>query len=214
MMKTASQLSLVFAFSAGLGLFLPVTGIAQESKVRVHVTSSFGDEPVKPIKRRHTPNITMSGQGSTLDLKDDGPVTVRFGEYDIIVKLEGFEVYRTTVAVNQPEQVIQVAMKLGAYEAPPITCSILGRLSPVQTGVSVRLLQVFGDQLVDVPAKLDGSFELQNVECGDYILMALGPDGCRGIQFARLTKERGKDPARIQMRVAANSKKAKCGPSQ
>jgi hypothetical protein len=60
--------------------------------------------------------------------------------------------------IDQPQQIVTVAMKLGAMEGEINPCSIIGRVEPAKDIVRMRLIQLFGAYLTDVPVKDDGSF--------------------------------------------------------
>jgi hypothetical protein len=69
-------------------------------------------------------------------------------------------------------------MKLGAMEAPVPRCSIGGHIAADGSIQRMRVMQLFGSYAADVPLAAGGSFEFQNLECGDYMLIAIGAKGC------------------------------------
>jgi len=48
----------------------------------------------------------------------------------------------------------------------------------------MRLIQLFGAYLTDVPLKDDGSFQFRNLSCGQYMVIAMSPKGCSGMKIA------------------------------
>lgn len=188
--------SLWFTVSLSLGVAF---GQGQ-SRVRIHVTDAYG----KSVPAQH---ITMGTDAAAKEVPQDEAINTRYGRYTIVVNVAGFSTATESVVIDQPDQIVPIAMKLGVMETPPPHCSVAGRVSPASAR-SVRLLQLFGSYMADVPVSSTGSFEFRGVECGDYLLVAISQDHCIGTRLFRATPTAG--PADIQLgpgNVACTSSK-------
>lgn len=154
-----------------------------QSNVRVHVTDAFGNALA-------TAAIFVSSADARTQVAQDQVIRLPYGSYTVSARVPGSSDRTLQVAINQPEQIVVVGMRLGAMEAPVPTCSILGRIDPGRDTsggpARLRLLQLFGDYLVDVPIAA-GGFEFTNLECGDYMVIAMGQNGCIGTKIVRTT---------------------------
>jgi hypothetical protein len=141
-------------------------------------------------------------------VKHDEVINLDYGQYSVKVELAGFEISTSSVLIDQPEQVIPVAMKLGAVENEILPCSVVGDIAPATDIVRVRLIQLFGSYLTDVPLKPGGAFEFRNLACGEYMLLAMGPKGCLGTKTttARVL------PARVEMKIRSTNSDACTSP--
>jgi hypothetical protein len=184
------------------------------SRVHLVITDNFGHVLDVDGRTRLGGRITLRRQDSVVSANTAEPLNLEFGEYEVQVQLPGFKTSLTNAVISQPEQVIRIAMHIGAMDFASEPCSMEGRVSPIVNGVTIRLLELFGSTLVDVPMKSDGSFKFLNLECGDYMLMAVAPTGCLGLQFVRVPKEPGnKEPARIQLRLGNQDRSQACAPA-
>jgi hypothetical protein len=172
-----------FGYAASLILLLNLASLGAEgqAQVQVHVVDAYGN-PVPAQK------ITLTGEdGTTTEAKQDELFSEKYGRYTVKVRVPGFSNAVEVFVVDQPRQILSVAMKLGMMEAPRPLCSITGRVTPENAAVRIRLLQLFGSYSADVPVIAGGSFRFQNLECGDYMLIAMGPKGCVATKMSRST---------------------------
>lgn len=150
-----------------------------QSRVRIQVTDAYG-------KRVPAQRITMSANGTAKEVPQDEAISAKYGRYTIVVDVLGFSTATESVIIDQPEQVVPVAMRLGVMEVPPPHCSVNGHISH-GSALSVRLLQVFGSYKADVPVSASGFFEFRDLECGDYLLVAISANHCVGTRLFRAT---------------------------
>ena len=133
----------------------------------------------------------------------DRPLGIRYGTYKLTVGVPGFSNSNMEVVIDQPGQVISVAMGLGSIEGETPSCSVKGRVVPESGAVRVRAMQVYGSRLWDVGVDQHGSFALQNLECGEYMLMVTRTKACLAVRYARFMHD-----TRIEIRVEP---RALCG---
>jgi hypothetical protein len=67
------------------------------------------------------------------------------------------------------------------------TCAIQGRFAADVRPFRVIVIQLFGSYSTSVPAAGGGSFEVGNLECGDYLPAAEGSSKYIGSATARAT---------------------------
>jgi hypothetical protein len=188
-----SHFCLVIVLLASL---LPTTRALQsgEPRVRVQVTDAYGN--AVPAKQ-----ITLTGDDATNEVPQNEPFTTKYGRYTLEVRVPGFSNATQSVVIDQPEQILAVAMRLGVIETPPPRCSIVGRVIPETAAVRVRSSQLFGSYTADVPVAKGGSFEFRNLECGDYMLIVMGGKECLGTRTFRAVPTAG--PADIRLTSGA-----------
>jgi hypothetical protein len=120
-------------------------------------------------------SITISHAGTTNNVGEQ-PLVLEYGTYEIKVMVRGFAETRVSITIDQPSQIVRVAMKLGAPEGMPDVpvCSIVGFAPPGLNAVSVRAIELFGSYLTDVPLNSDHKFEIRNLSCEYYLIIAMG----------------------------------------
>ena len=182
----------------------------EEVPISVHVTNNLGDIVHAGDKDLH---IQVIGNGRSLDLAPDQRMQVPYGQYEVVIRYPGFVDEKIMATVSQREQVIRVALRLGRIipANPPFTngCRIEGKITPVSDVTSIRLLQLFGSLLIDVRPRADGTFSFQELECGDYLVIAVGVTGCRSFRAIRVTKEANRDSAILEMELP-NAEQSPC----
>ena len=149
------------------------------SKVQIHVTDMYGH--VVP-----TDSIKITGPVSINALQDE-VIKLPYGSYIVNTQVKGSAPSSTSVLVDQPAQVIQIGMKLDKIEgeATPRPCFVLGQFSRDVHPLRVLVVQLFGTYSTSVAVAADGSFEVQNIDCGDYLLVATSPSEYLGSAVAR-----------------------------
>lgn len=191
--------------SLRLLLLVTVSGInlfGQQARVRVLVSDAYGGS----LSGGH---ITMTGEGSVIEIPQDSEVTVNYGQYTLKVEMPAFEIALRAVTIDQPQQILTVAMKIGRMDNEINPCSIIGRVASTDSLIRMRLVQLFGAYLVDVPFSADGSFQFRNLTCGEYMVIAMSAKGCVGIKMAtaRVLAQR------FEMKVDA-TKSGDCHPTK
>ena len=132
-------------------------------------------------------SVTLSGDdGRETHVKQDQMLIVPYGVYTAKVRVQGFRQAVNVFTVDQPEQTIPIAMKLGVMEVPPSLCSIAGRVTSENTIGRVRALEAYGAYSRDVPVT-NGLFRFENLECGDYVILAISRSGCVVAKVSRAT---------------------------
>jgi hypothetical protein len=163
-----------------IGLFLITTLRAQsQSQVKIHISDAYGRTVLADW-------IKIKGSSTIIDdAAQDKVIGLPYGRYVIETLVRGFAITTVSALVDQPTQVINIAMRLGNYEgkATPILCSLSGHVEPGAAAVRVRVVQLFGSYTTDVPVD-KGAFRVQNVECGDYLLIAMGESKLLGTTTA------------------------------
>ena len=169
-----------------------------ESRLTFHITDNFGNPLV--AKR-----ITMRMNGSAIQVLQDQPWVAPYGKYVIEAEVPGFDNASELITVNQPEEVIALAMHLGGSEASPPSCRIDGHVAPPPVS-GMRAIQIFGSYMVDIPVTSKGTFQLEHLECGDYLLVARRGKECIGTKLIRITP----NTTKVEMRFASPPKKDAC----
>jgi hypothetical protein len=168
--------------NARLAIFLLpmiVVGGPNDAQVRIHVASALGESvPATSV-------TLTTEQGGSIDVKQDQVSAIHYGRYTVSVRVPGFSIAKELFTVDQPEQILFVAMKLGVMETPLPNCLIKGEVIPSDGAERVRLLQLFGSYSVDVPVTPGGMFRFEDIECGDYMLVAVNQKRCVGTEMAR-----------------------------
>lgn len=136
------------------------------SSVELQITDNYG-HPLREAR------ISVNGPGTVLRSIDRRILELQRGSYAIVVDVPGFDTFRSTVVIDQPEQILSIAMRLGAYERAQVPCSINGTVDQFQGGIRVRLISMFGAEVRDAPVKDDGAFQFGTLECGAYMLVAI-----------------------------------------
>ena len=155
-----------------------LTAAEPQARVRVHVTDAFGGSITAP-------HINVSSVSGRFEVKLDEPINLPYGFYTVSVSVPGFESANIPARIDQPDQVIVVGLKLGAYDAPVPVCSILGNVTPASGVTRLRLVQMFGTYLADVAVGEGGLFQFTSLECGDYMIIMVGEGRCLGTKTTR-----------------------------
>lgn len=146
-----------------------------EAHVRIHVSDAYGTSvPATSL-------LFIQG-GKERPVRQDEMFAVGYGPYSVEVEVQGFSIASQSGTIDQPEQVIAVAMRLGPLEAPAPRCSAAGRAP--DGAVRVKLLELFGAYSSEV-AVTGGRFEFRGLECGDYLLVAVGAKECLSVRAYR-----------------------------
>jgi hypothetical protein len=162
------------------------------SRVRIRVTDMYGN-----VLR--DARINLSGPGGTIDGTAKNVLEVKPGVYHLEVALAGFDTLRTTVTVDERQQLLTVGMHLGAYEGLQHPCSVSGVTDPAKNITRVRLMPLFGAELRDVPISRDGSFRFDALECGSYMLMAI--DSVKLVAWSCVTVSKQETHVRLKMKT-------------
>ncbi len=150
-------------------------------RLQVEVTDALGN----PVPAR---SITLSGEKSSMRLEQSKVIDLDYGKYTIQVEVPGFAMTTAPVVVDQPAQVIAIAMKLGTAEnAEPPPCSIIGSVPPQFKALRMRVVQLFGTYLTDVPLDAQQRFQVRNLSCGDYLLIAMQASKLLGTMVVKAT---------------------------
>lgn len=155
--------------------------------VLIHVKDAYGYE-VKPGEAK----VTITSQsGIDFSPRDfNGSVSLPFGRYALRVNVAGFITWRGELNVSGPQTRITVGMLIGGLEAPKPTCALSGQV--VGAGgreAWVRLMPLFADENLEADLSLDGRFQFDGAECGDYILAVIGSDKVLKSLYVRLKHE-------------------------
>jgi len=172
-----------------LSLHLGEAGAQAQSRVQVHVMDAFGT----PLPAR---SIKIVGPRSTTEALGDNPINLEYGQYTVEVTVPGFAPARMSALIDQPAQILAVAMTLGKMEADVPPCAILGHMAPEAKAVRIRAVQLFGSYVTDVPVGPGELFEIRGLACGDYLLIAMGAGKFLGTMATRASTL----PARIEMK--------------
>jgi len=166
------------------------TAAAQQSHIRVRVTDAYGT----PVPAQ----ITMTGNGLKREVRQDESTAVLYGRYTIEVGASGFSPARESFVVDQPEQALSIALKLGSMEGVSVpSCSVIGHVTPETAAARIRLVQLYGTYSVDVAVRSDGAFAFRGVDCGDYMLIAMGAKECLGTMTLRAVPTAGPTDMRL-----------------
>jgi hypothetical protein len=172
------------------------------SRVTVLVTDNYG----RPLP---TAQIRVRGSEATYDVKEGVEIDLKPGSYDLTAHVPGFVIYSRTVTIDQPSQVLSIAMRLDGYDGHVPRVSVRGRIDPAEHDVRVRLMSLAGTEIKDVPVTKNGSFELQGLEGGAYMFLALRGTQCLGATIASVTAERVRVRIPLSKPVGTN-----CVPAQ
>jgi len=164
------------------------------SLVRVVVSDNFGNR-VRGV------DVRLERKGEVTTVRDDVPVSLPYGEYSVSVRAQGFALSAYNVQVGQPQQVIALAVKLGAMEGAKPVCSIGGKVLVNQTVSRLRFIAVFGTYMVDVAVSDTGAYAFRGVECGEYVVVAFGAKDCIGAR--RITLVNGDTPVDLRFDASA-----------
>jgi hypothetical protein len=141
-------------------------------------------------------SMTISGRGSKIQVVQDKAVGLPYGEYTLEVSVPGFAPATLSVVVDQPAQILTVGMKLGRMEdVEPPACLIFGSIPRDVKAVRIRVVQLFGSYVTDVPVDEHRQFEVRDLDCGDYLLIAMERTKFLGTMVVRSSTM----PTRIEM---------------
>ena len=155
----------------------------QRGAVTLYVTDYYGGRISKGIVKIDSP--------AGLILSRDGEVkSLAFGTYRLTAVVPGFDPFQADVVIDQPEQVVLIAMRLGQIEGPPVSCGAEGKLPSGLKGGRVRFAPVFSSEVRDVPIRPGGVFEAVALECGLYTVTAVSGKEIAGSLTIRLTSDR------------------------
>jgi hypothetical protein len=129
--------------------------------------------------------LSVTVDGSGIPAAQNKMIPVPCGHYVLTAMVHGFETETQEGDIDQVDQVVTVAMRIGALEAPVPSCAIVGRISGQAEVRRVRLVQLFGRYVVDVPASAARTVDFRGLQCGDYLLVAMGAKGCLGTEVVR-----------------------------
>ena len=149
------------------------------ASVRILVSDTFGN-------RISGVDIKLTREGKITTVRDDTAVPLSHGEYSLSIRAPGFGLTDYSIKVDQSHQVIVVALKLGAMEGPKPVCSLSGKVIAGQSVSRLRFMAAYGTYVVDVDVSETGFYSFRNVECGDYVVMAVGAKDCIGARHLRV----------------------------
>jgi len=176
----------VLPLLALFGFATPFRVLAQIGScgLRVSVTDMYGNRI--PAER-----IRLADRDGSAEIQQDAVVHSQCGEHTLDVTASGARPAKVIFDLHQAEQVVAVTLGLGAVEGPVPTCTVLGEVTPDSGVVRVRLLQLFGNYSVDV-VPVRGGFSVRNVDCGSYLLVAMGKTSCLGTMTLDITATTGR----------------------
>jgi hypothetical protein len=144
------------------------------------VTDNYGN----PVEADH---IHLTIDGVVTYVPQDRLFQAKCGRHTLHVEVAGANSESLPINLEQLEQVVPVALGLGAVDGPVPDCAIMGRISGQRTVATVRLLQLFGSYLVDVPVTAAKTFQFMHLECGTYLLVAMNGKQYLGTQVVTAT---------------------------
>lgn len=150
------------------------------ASVKIVVSDYFGSR-LKGV------DIRLTHAGKITTTRDDEPILLPYGEYDISLRAPGFSMTDYAVKIDQTQQVLVLAMKLGGIEGTDPVCSIKGKIISSQAVARVRLSAIFSPYTADVAVSGTGAYAFRNIQCGDYFVMAFDSKDCIGAQRVRVT---------------------------
>jgi len=168
-------------------------------EVRIHLSDEYGN-PVLAAQ------IKVVGAKTMVDAQPDKPFRIEEGNYTVQVTSPGSRRVTVPVVVDQLRQVIAVALPLGAVEGPVPTCAIYGRIASPVTASHVRLMELFGARLIDVPLEGASTFAFRSVACGTYLLVVTGPGSCLATMVVKASA------TMPRLDIGATELAAACGP--
>jgi len=148
-------------------LLVPFSSSLLAQKVQIFVSDGLGNEIP-------TESIRISNGSKTIDAPQDTPFELPYGNYTIVVEARGMSVATQPVVIDQPKQIVTVSLRLGALEGhEPPPCSIVGDIPPDSKITRMRIVEIEGSYLRDVPIEPNGKFQFRNLNCGDYLVVAM-----------------------------------------
>ena len=129
--------------------------------------------------------LTMTVDGVGIPAQQNKAFPAPCGHYVLSVAVRGFQKATQEGDIDQVNQVITVGMRIAAMEVPWPSCAIIGRVSGQSAVSRVRLIQLYGRYVVDAPANVGKTVDFLGLECGDYLLVAMGAKGCLGTEVVR-----------------------------
>jgi hypothetical protein len=151
---------------------------AASCRVRIEVMDNYG----KPVEASR---MSMTVGGSSVPVEQNKAFPVPCGHYTLTVFIPGFDTEAQVGDIDQLEQVIAVAMRVGAVDGPVPSCAIFAQVTGQTQVQRVRLVQLFGRYMVDVPLSAAKTADFRSLSCGDYMLVAMGAAGCLGTKIVR-----------------------------
>jgi len=177
-MRSSGRVALILC-----SLLAPVVafGSAGPCRVTVRVTNNYGDR----VDARY---VRLTNEGALTVVEQDKPYQMKCGLYTLEVGVRGFRPVTTQADIELVEQVVPVATQfLDPADTVAPECAVLGKVS-AQAGVAtVRLLQLFGTYLVDVPVSPEDTFPFMHLPCGTYLLIAISRSQCLGTERVTAT---------------------------
>lgn len=149
-------------------------------RVTVNVTDNYGN----PVEADH---IHLTIDGVVTYVPQNRLFQAKCGRHTLHVEVAGANSESLPINLEQLDQVVPVALELGAVDGPVPDCAILGKTSGQGTASTVRLLQLFGLHLVDVPLTAAKTFQFMHLECGTYLLVAMSGKQYLGSQVVTAT---------------------------
>jgi len=148
--------------------------------VRVHLSDELGNAVSKA-------DVRILGPGTVLEVNPDQPFRVNGGTYTVNVGAPGFRNLSIPVVVDQLEQVVPVTLQMGEIGGPDASCAIYGHVAGGTVISHLRLTQMFGSRLIDVPLDSARSFAFRSIACAPYLLVIVGPHACLGTMAVTAT---------------------------
>lgn len=153
--------------------------------MQVNVTDYLGNRVIAE-------HIKMIRDGVAEEVPQDTTIRSKCGPTTLTVTVPGFKSETMAVELGQTEQIVAVAMRLGTLDDSGFSCDVLGAVKASAGIVRIRLIQLFGAYSIDVPVRKATAFEVRNIECGTYLLVAMGANNCLGTVVLRITAETGR----------------------
>ncbi len=165
---------------------------AGDCHIRIQITDEYGN-------RVEARQLRLAGSGSPVDVPQDRVIQTTCGHHTLDVGSAGFDSETISFDVFQPDQIVAVVMHPGILEGSRPPCAVMGRIASRTEISRLRLISLFGRHIVDVPADSTNAFQFRNLECGLYLLIAMGNKECLGTQIVKASIL----PPRLDLTVAA-----------
>jgi hypothetical protein len=125
-----------------------------------------------------------------------------FGDYKLRILVPGFELWEQTIHIAQPTIWVTAGMRLGAIEGPKPYCRLQGHVSGLGgAGAAwVRLLPIYGNEILDARIAESGNFDFGTAECGEYIIAIIRSRSL--VQTRTVTLTRNAEPISISVSEA------------
>ena len=158
----------------------PTSAQTGPCRVTVNVTDNYGN-------RVEAGSIRLTTDGIASYVQEDKPFQAKCGHHTLDVEVRGADHESLSINIEQLDRVVPVAPRLGAVDGPVPDCAIMGRVSGSAPARTVRLLQLFGPYLVDVPVAAARTFQVMHLKCGTYLLVAMSGKQCLGTRLVTAT---------------------------